>query len=835
MNLAEIDKKWQSKWQDHNCFKSDINHSKPKYYVLEMFPYPSGKIHIGHLRNYSMGDLIARFHRASGYNVLYPMGWDSFGLPAENAAIQNNTHPKSWTYSNIASMREQIKSIGNSYDWGREIATCDPEYYKHEQAFFIELYNKGLAYQKESVVNWDPVDNTVLANEQVVDGRGWRSGAVVEKRKLKQWFLRITDYAEELLEDIETLKNWPDSVRHMQHNWIGKSTGANVKFKISGLDDHILVYTTRHDTLFGGTFVAVCYDHEILDKIQITEEIKNFIEKCRKNSTAQADIEKQEKEGVFTGLYVQNPFDSSRKLPVYIANYVLKEYGTGAVFGCPAHDERDHIFALKYNLEIKPVIQPEDDVTVDIQESPYVGDGTIINSGFLNGLSVDDAKKEAAKKLSSLGLGEETINYRLKDWGISRQRYWGCPIPMVYCNSCGVVPEKLENLPITLPEDVNLTGRENPLSTHISWKQTDCPKCGLPAERETDTFDTFFESSWYFARYPDVKANSMTGKDSCKYWLEVDQYIGGIEHAVLHLLYARFFTKAMNDLGHISIREPFKKLLTQGMVLHKTYKDEEGNWVYPSEIEFKNGEIISTISGKKVTEGKLEKMSKSKKNVIDLESILSRFGADTVRLFILSDSPPERDLEWSDSGVEGCYKFIMKLLSFGDKISKVSFSSNLDEDLESKTHLTIKNVSADIKDHHFNKAIARIRELFNDLSSKAESETMRFAFETVVRLINPFIPHVTEEIWEKLGKTNILAENSWPSFEEEKTKASTVKIAIQINGKLRGTIDVPSGAENKYIEQLAINSSDASKYLRDANIVKVIVVPNKIINFVVRI
>ncbi len=834
-NFAEIDQKWQKKWNELGCFQGEIDHSKPKYYVLEMFPYPSGKIHVGHLRNYSMGDVIARFYRANGYNVLYPMGWDAFGLPAENAAIQNKVHPSDWTFSNIASMRDQIKSIGCSYDWRREIATCSPEYYKHEQEFFIKLLKSNLAYQKESVVNWDPVDNTVLANEQVVDGRGWRSGALIEKKKLKQWFLRITNYAGELLDDIQSLKGWPESVRIMQENWIGKSLGANVQFKIEADGSNIEIFTTRPDTLFGASFIAVAYDHDIVSSIIHREEIKKFVEICSHMSTAQADIERAEKLGVHTGLYALHPFDPTKKLPIYIANFILKEYGTGAIFGCPGHDERDHEFAVKYDLPIIQVVDNEEE-KIDVQKAPFIGEGKVINSEFLNGLSSSDAKKAAIKKLEEMGLGRSKVNFRLKDWGISRQRYWGCPIPVVYCRKCGVLPVKESDLPIELPYDVDFTGSGNPLDSHPTWKHTNCTSCSGEAERETDTFDTFFESSWYFARYCNNQHEAMVDKTAADYWLPVDQYIGGIEHAVLHLLYSRFFTKAMNDQNIISVREPFRNLLTQGMVLHATYKDSEGQWVYPNEINKSGDKLIHKDSGLVVTQGKVEKMSKSKKNVVDLDSILQNAGADTIRLFILSDSPPERDLEWSESGVDGCSKFLVKLMQLAEKIRNTNFDKSADENLLHKTHLTIKLVTADIKNFHFNKAIARIRELYNYvsvLSDSSNSGTIPFAFEVIIRLLNPFTPHITEEIWQILGKQNILAIQTWPEFDENLTIANNVTIAVQINGKLRATIEAALNCAKDELEKTAILHPDVIKHLNSSQIKKVIIVPNKIVNFVI--
>lgn len=834
MNLNNIDSKWQKIWDEKNCFKTEIDESKEKYYVLEMFPYPSGKIHVGHLRNYSIGDVVARFNRMKGKNVLYPMGWDAFGLPAENAAIKNNVHPEDWTVKNIASMREQLKSMGNSYDWSREIATCSPDYYKHEQAFFIELFEKGLAYQKESEVNWDPVDKTVLANEQVVEGRGWRSGALVERKKLKQWFLKITNYSEELLSAIDTLGGWPESVRYMQTNWIGKSEGCYIDFKLENSDDVIKVYTTKPETIFGCSYLAISYDHDILEKHEQSDEVKHFMEKYSKLSISSEERDKMEKEGVKTNINVIHPL-TSEVVPVYIANFVLKDYGTGAVFACPANDQRDHDFAKKYNLPVIEVIQNYEK-NHNFDESAYTEDGIIVNSNFLNDLNVKDARKKIISEFEKLGKGNGTTQYRLNDWGVSRQRYWGTPIPMIYCESCGVVPEKLENLPVTLPKDVKFSGKGNPLDEHPSWKNVKCPKCGSDAQRETDTFDTFFESSWYFTRFCDPSADTITNKDACDYWMSVDRYIGGVEHAVLHLLYARFFTKLMKDLGHVKVDEPFKNLLTQGMVLHASYKDVDGDWIYPSDVEKRDGKLFSKSSGKEVFKGKIEKMSKSKNNVVDLESILKEFGADTLRMFILSDSPPERDLEWSDSGVEGCYRFILKLYKFADKIVTSEYTKDEIANLESQIHLTIKSVSSDIDNYHLNKALARIRELFNAAiaSDKTLSISINNAFTTILKLLNPFIPHITEEIWEKIGNKDILAETVWPKFDESKIDNSTQKLAIQVNGKLRGTIEIDSNASKDEIESMAKEHDVVSKYLENITIMKTIIVPGKIVNFVVK-
>jgi leucyl-tRNA synthetase len=843
MSLIEIERKWQNIWETNKVFQAQES-DLPKYYVLEMFPYPSGKIHVGHLRNYTIGDAIARFMRAKGYNVLHPMGWDAFGLPAENAAISNKTHPAKWTYENIENMRTQLKAIGLSYDWNREIASCSPDYYRHEQKFFLEMLDKGLAYQKESLVNWDPVDNTVLANEQVIDGKGWRSGALIERRSLKQWFLRITNYAEELLNSIRTLEGWPESVRTMQEKWIGKSEGANIKFQLKGNDDFIEVFSTRPETLFGGSFVAVAYNHPIIEKfVEKNPAIEDFIKSCSQMSVALADIEKAPKNGINTGLKVQHPFDSNIELPVYIANFVLMDYGTGAVFGCPAHDERDHEFAKLLKLPIKQVVASGTSEEVDVIKNAYTGAGTIINSNFLNGKSVTEAKEIAIQELEKRDLGSRKINYRLKDWGISRQRFWGCPIPIIYCDSCGIVPVPEKDLPVELPEDVSFDKPGNPLDHHPTWKHVNCPKCSKPAQRETDTFDTFFESSWYFARFCSNDAPEITDRKACDYWMPVDQYIGGIEHAVLHLLYARFFNKVMCDLGYVGVREPFKNLLTQGMVLHQTYKDHEGNWVYPDEVIKEGDKYLHKDSRAPISIGKLEKMSKSKKNVVALDVIIETLGADTARMFVLSDSPPEKDLEWSASGIEGCARFIYKLsnmqiqlLSYKDE--PLPQNSALGESLLKIIHSTIKYVTEDIEKFRLNKAIARLREFFNALAEALDEKSsdceklIYDGFEILIRLLNPFIPHLTEELWYNLGNKTILAQTPWPTYEEKYLKSSTVTIAIQVNGKLRATHDFAVDIDEAAAKDIALSLDNVKKFIEGKKVKKVIVVQNKIVNIV---
>ncbi|WP_341752387.1 MULTISPECIES: leucine--tRNA ligase [unclassified Candidatus Tisiphia] len=847
--MKNIEKKWQRIWLEEKAFAAKDNSDKPKYYVLEMLPYPSGKIHVGHLRNYSIGDCIARFMKSRGYNVLHPMGWDAFGLPAENAAINNNSNPKDWTYSNIATMRDQLKSIGFSYDWSREITTCDPDYYKHEQKFFLELYNRGLAYQKESLVNWDPVDNTVLANEQVVDGRGWRSGALVEKKYLKQWFLKITNYAEELLNEILKLEFWPDSVKSMQEKWIGKSEGANFTFKIKDHQANIEVFSTRPETIFGASFVAIAYNHPIIGQlVNKNNDMVLFIEKCSQLHT-NAAVDKAEKEGVYTNLFAIHPFDSTIIIPVIITNFVLMDYGTGAVFGCPAHDERDHALAKKMGLPIKQVVINKD-VQMDVYSEPYTGDGMMINSDFLNDLAVQDAKQKSIEEFEKRGLGKRTINYRLKDWGVSRQRYWGCPIPIIYCSVCGTVPVAEKDLPITLPSDVTFYGNGNPLDLHPTWKDTNCPKCQKQAIRETDTLDTFFESSWYFTRYCNVAAKDITDKQACNYWLPVDQYIGGIEHAVMHLLYSRFFTKVMNEQDYLSIREPFNNLLTQGMVLHATYKDANNNWLYPDEVIKQSDKWINKNTGEEVVQGRIEKMSKSKKNVMDLESILTNHSADAIRLFVLSDSPPEKDFEWSANGLEGCSRFISKLENMAEILINSEItegSSNKSNKLTKLTHYTIKHVTEELKDFKLNKAIARMRELFNALSDEISKGkegnidivnssidySVKEGFRVLVMLLNPFIPHITEEIWQKLGSKERLYQTSWPSFDESLLELESYTMAIQVNGKLRATQEFANVTSNIEIQNMVMQLPEIQKHLNGKEPKKIIIIPSKIVNIVV--
>ncbi|MBL4666790.1 MAG: leucine--tRNA ligase [Sneathiella sp.] len=734
-NAKEVEAKWQATWEDKQTFVAEIDTSLPKYYVLEMFPYPSGNIHIGHVRNYTMGDVVARFKRARGFNVLHPMGWDAFGLPAENAARDKNVHPAEWTYANIANMRRELKSMGLSLDWSKELATCHPGYYGKQQELFLDFMRDELVYRKETWVNWDPVDMTVLANEQVIDGRGWRSGALVEKRKLNQWMFRIADYSQSLLDDLGTLDRWPDRVRLMQENWIGKSQGARVHFKILGLDHNLEIYTTRPDTLYGASFMAVAADHPLAQKLMgENTAIADFVAECHRMGTSEEAIEKAEKKGVDTGLRAEHPFIEGKALPIYVANFVLMEYGTGAIFGCPAHDQRDLDFARKYELDVTRVVATPEGDDAEIETVAYTGPGSIINSGFLDGLSAEDAKKQAVARLVELKQGVETTNYRLRDWGLSRQRYWGCPIPVVHCDACGTVPEKAENLPIILPEDVTFEKPGNPLDHHPTWKHTNCPSCGEAAIRETDTMDTFVDSSWYFARFCSPRADKPVSQADVDYWLPVDQYIGGIEHAILHLLYSRFFSRAMKETGAVDFSEPFDGLFTQGMVTHETYKSVDGEWLFPQDVTYNDaGEPVHIETGSSVTIGGIEKMSKSKKNVVDPGEIIDKFGADAARWFVLSDSPPDRDMEWTDAGATGAWRFKQRLYRFIDEnLTNIAAKgtpeptefSDKATALRKEAHKTLKQVTDSIEKLHFNNAIARIYELMKALGDfKGTSET----------------------------------------------------------------------------------------------------------------
>jgi leucyl-tRNA synthetase len=849
-NVKENEQKWQAAWDDKGCFQVREDNGRPKYYVLEMFPYPSGRIHMGHVRNYTLGDVVARYKKARGFNVLHPMGWDAFGLPAENAAIENKVPPAQWTRENIATMRRQLKTMGLSYDWGRELATCEPGYYRHEQKMFLDFLAAGLVYRKESWVNWDPVENTVLANEQVIDGRGWRSGALVEKRQLSQWFLKITDYAEELLKGLETLDRWPDRVRLMQENWIGRSEGAHVRFRFDGRDDRLDIYTTRPDTLFGASFCAVAANHPLAQELaQGNPDLAAFIAECNRLGTSEAAIETAEKMGFDTGVKVLHPFIEGHTLPVYVANFVLMDYGTGAIFGCPAHDQRDLDFARKYGLPVLPVVAPKgtDATAFTVDDAAFTDDGLLINSDFLDGLAVPDAKSKVIDRLEDMGIGTRAVNYRLRDWGVSRQRYWGCPIPIIHCGDCGAVPVPERDLPVELPAEVDFTGTGNPLARHPSWKHVTCPTCGKPAERETDTFDTFFESSWYFARFCNPASAAPLDRAAVDYWLPVDQYIGGIEHAVLHLLYSRFFTRALKKCGYLSVEEPFAGLLTQGMVCHQTFKDAAGKWLLPSQVVFDGDAAKHAETGQPVTLGRSEKMSKSKKNVVDPEAIIGAYGADTARLFMLSDSPPDRDLEWTDAGVDGAWRYLNRLwrlvtenpapLAAAGAARPETMGPAAEEVLKA-THKTIDGVSADLEKFHFNKAVARIRELTNAVESLKDTApdvdwVRRFALETLSLLIAPMTPHLAEALWLELGRGDTLvADTPWPEADPAYLVDDLVTIAVQVNGKLRGTIELPKDCAKDAAEDAALALDKVQSVLEGKPPRKVIVVPNRIVNVV---
>lgn len=841
-NHKVAEKKWQKTWSEKQVFKFNQESEKQKYFVLEMFPYPSGKIHMGHLRNYTIGDVIARFKKLNNFNVIHPMGFDSFGLPAENAALEHKIHPQDWTLDNIKIMKKELQSVGFSIDWDMEITTCQENYFKHEQKIFIDFIKNGLAYQKKSFVNWDPIDKTVLANEQVIDGRGWRSGAIVEKKELKQWFLRVSDFAEELLGELKNLKGWDERVLTMQEKWIGKSTGLTINFEVvdSEVFNKIPVYTTRPDTIFGASFIAISPHHEISQKLaKENSEIQNFIANCNKSSNDEQTLETQEKLGIKTGLQVSHPLDSSIKLDVYIANFVLMDYGTGAIFACPAHDERDFEFAQKYNLPIKQVVEPLNGFEVNL---PFLDDGKIINSGILNGLSCFDAKQKVFEILSKKNQATKKTNYRLRDWGISRQRYWGCPIPILYLEDGSIVPVPENQLPVSLPKDVEFTGAGNPLDLHPTWKYTNYTDENgktQKAIRETDTFDTFFESSWYFLRYLSAQDNSQAfDKELANKFMPVDQYVGGVEHAVLHLLYARFFTKALKKCGYLDIDEPFKSLLTQGMVCHQTFRDKKtGKWILPNDALTKNPEDIIV--------GRSEKMSKSKKNVVEPSHIIESYGADTARLFMLSDSPPSRDLEWSDSGIDGAWKYINRLWRLvatfsDDDISKISLN-NLEKlnshEIIRLTHKTIASVKDELEKLSFNRAIAKIREFSNalekfEVKSESDKKIMFFALKNLIILFSPIIPHLAEECWAKLGFKTLVCDEKFPEFDEKLIIDNEANVAIQVCGKLRAVIKVENNLPRELLEKFALENDNVKKFIEGKEVKKIIVVPNKLVNIV---
>ena len=858
-NVKETEAKWQTAWEQAGCFAVEDTPpaGRPKYYVLEMFPYPSGRIHMGHVRNYTIGDVIARYKRARGFNVLHPMGWDAFGLPAENAAMSKGVHPGAWTYENIAAMRDQLKGMGLAIDWNREIATCHPEYYRHEQKMFLDLLRAGLAYRKEAWVNWDPIDQTVLANEQVIDGRGWRSGAPVEQRKLAQWSFRITAFAEELLAGLDGLDRWPEKVRLMQSNWIGRSEGARVWFPLdgqpAGAEGPLEVFTTRPDTLFGASFCALSPNHPLSGALAADNpEIAAFIAECNKMGTSEEAIETAEKKGILTPVTARHPFVAGLKLPIYVANFVLMEYGSGAIFGCPAHDQRDLEFARKYGLGVLPVVLPTaaDPDSFEIGAEAYIGPGKAYNSEFLNGLEVAAAKRAAIARLEEQGAGAGTVQYRLRDWGVSRQRYWGCPIPVVHCPACGIVPVSEAELPITLPQDIDFSAAGNALERHPSWKHVACPTCGAAAQRETDTFDTFVESSWYFARFCSPRAETAMTRQAVDYWLPVDQYIGGVEHAVLHLLYSRFFTRALKRCGYLDLEEPFGGLFTQGMVCHETYRDPDGAWLSPEQVEPGPGGTMVSADGRPVTVGRSEKMSKSKNNTVDPARIIETYGADTARWFMISDSPPDRDLEWTAAGVEGAYRFLQRVWRQVTEAAEilpppgvsiqVGGAESAGLELRRAAHKAIQAVTEDIERFRFNRAVARIYELSNAISRATADgardgagPALRECLEILVRLIGPMMPHLAEELWQRLGHEEMLVDQPWPEADPNLTIEDLVTLAVQVNGKKRGTIALPRDAAEDSAERAALAEPGVQRAMAGKPARKVIVVKNRIVNVVV--
>jgi leucyl-tRNA synthetase len=871
-NAPAREKHWQTVWEEGEIFRASDDRSLPKCYVLEMFPYPSGRIHMGHVRNYAMGDVVARFKRARGFNVLHPMGWDAFGMPAENAAIERKTHPATWTYANIEAMKTQLKSMGLSLDWSREIATCSPDYYQHQQRLFLDLYKKGLAYRKSSKVNWDPVDHTVLANEQVIDGRGWRSGALVEQRELTQWFFKITQYSDELLEALGTLDKWPEKVRLMQANWIGRSEGMLVRWaldKATAPEGHseLEIYTTRPDTLFGASFMAIAPDHPLAKAAAETNpELAAFSDECRRMGTSVADLETAEKRGFDTGIRAVHPFDKDWTIPVYVANFILMDYGTGAIFGCPAGDQRDLDFARAYGLPVTPVILPPgtDAEGFSVGETAVDGDGTMINSRFLDGLSTEAAFEEAAKRLEAEKLGrapagKRKVNYRLRDWGISRQRYWGCPIPVIHCDDCGIVPVPTKDLPVRLPDDATFDKPGNPLDRHPTWKHVGCPTCGKAARRETDTMDTFVDSSWYFVRFTGPHADQPVDTQAANYWLPVDQYIGGIEHAILHLLYSRFFYRAISDSGHgtKNLREPFAALFTQGMVTHETYKSEKGAWLLPSEIRFE-GEgdgrrAVELATGQPAAIGSIEKMSKSKKNLVDPDDIIEGWGADCARWFMLSDSPPERDVVWTEAGIQGAGRFIQRAWRVVDDVADkaapqgAARPAELSPDalaLRRAAHKAAHGVAQSIEALRFNVAVAQIYEFTNILSASLAkfgaagktSEDFAWVFreagELFVQMIGPMMPHLGEECWARLGYNTLLANQPWPAVEAALLVDDKITIAVQVNGKRRDELLIDRDAAEDEVKEAALKLEPVVRALEGRQPKKIIVVPQRIVNVV---
>jgi leucyl-tRNA synthetase len=872
-NARESEPHWQRQWNQRAIFTAKNDDPRPKYYVLEMFPYPSGRIHIGHVRNYTLGDVLARFMRARGFNVLHPMGWDAFGLPAENAAIERKVAPKAWTYDNIAAMKKQLQSIGLSLDWAREFATCDPSYYKHQQKMFLDFLRAGLAEREKRKINWDPVDMTVLANEQVIDGRGWRSGAVVEQREMNQWVFKITKYSQELLDALDTLDRWPDKVRLMQRNWIGRSEGMLVRFALDPKtlpedpspagETELKIFTTRHDTLFGAKFMAIAADHPLAQAAAAKDpKLAAFIAEVKRIGTAQEIIDTAEKQGFDTGIRAIHPFDPDWTLPVYVANFVLMEYGTGAIFGCPAHDQRDLDFVNKYGLGNTPVVCPEgqDPKTFVITDTAYDGEGRMINSRFLDGMTIEQAKEDVAKRLEgtvrgNMPVGERQVNFRLRDWGISRQRYWGCPIPVIHCPKCDVVPVPDQDLPVVLPEDVSFDKPGNALDHHPTWKHVSCPKCGGKSQRETDTMDTFVDSSWYFARFTDPwNDKAPTSPAVANRMMPVDQYIGGVEHAILHLLYSRFFTRAMKATGHIDMKEPFAGMFTQGMVVHETYQKADGTFVTPAEVTVETGgngrRAVLTGTGQEVTIGPIEKMSKSKKNTVDPDDIIATYGADVARWFMLSDSPPDRDVIWSDERVQGASRFVQRLWRLVNESADIakkapaarpaSFSADALA-LRKAAHGALDKVSTGIERLHFNVCLAYIREFANALADVLAREgdpapdlawSVREAAVLLVQLFSPMMPHLAEECWQVLGQAGLVSEANWPQIERDLLVEDTVTLVVQVNGKKRGEVTVASQAQNPEIEAAVLALDTVKQALDGKTVRKVIIVPKRIVNVV---
>ena len=849
-NPEIIEKYWQDFWENSETFLTRSN-QKQNYYVLSMFPYPSGRIHMGHVRVYTLGDVLARYKRAQGYNVLHPMGWDAFGMPAENAAFENKVHPRKWTTDNIKIMKSQLKSMGVSYDWSKEIATCDEDYIKHQQELFIKLYKAELIYRKKAWANWDPVENTVLANEQVIDGKGWRSGAIVEKRLLNQWFFAITKFAEPLLNDLKTLPNWPEKVKTMQRNWIGKSEGLKISFSFSkklSLDfefDSIEIYTTRPDTIFGASFIAIAPDHAFSNAILLSNlDAKKFVDDWKLSSNTEESIERATKKGLFTGYFVIHPF-TKKELPIYIANFVLSSYGTGAIFGVPAHDQRDYDFAKLYKLNIKYVINSNQSEPETNQQQAYEGDGYLINSDFLNNLSVSEAKEVVINKIEKLNIGKRTIQYRLRDWCASRQRYWGCPVPMVHCLKCGIIPEAKDNLPVELPNDVNFDKVGNPLDFHPSWKITTCPVCKGKAERDTQTLDTFVGSAWYYYRYLNPESDTPIDKAKSALWCPIHQYVGGIEHAILHLLYSRFFTKALKSIGLIDINEPFDGLFCQGMVCHQTFKDESGNWLYPEEVYKKGNELLHVRTSKKVTAFRSEKMSKSKKNVVDPVDIIKNYGADVARFFMLSDSPPERSLEWTDNGIEGSSRYINKIWRYYNTVHPLPNKNavhSYDEEAKSlkKTmHITIDKVTKSLESFQYNVAVASLREFSNTFMkninnpSELYSLTLKEAMDTWLILSSPMIPHITEELWKKMGYASSITQAKWPKVNASLIQDNYSNIVVQINGKKKCVIKIKKDLNEERVKKIILEDELIIKLLKNLSPKKIIVIPNRVLNIVI--